>query len=207
MIGMSDHDNHAEESDQSIDGWQTNICHPPSLPAEPLVSTHMQDVFFSLKNLIFHLHIYDFWCSLYYVYHNFVVFFVSLMCICFTFATHWFLVDIFDAFDFSWQLVEYCSEAFVGCLLTCVHNILSCNQRLPSFPDRSIGTLSALFHMHHWKQQATYLNDNDEHCNDIHDIHNHGNDKKKYLGYIKGRPLWLYGSFKNRPLWPCGVHM
>ena len=57
MIGMSDHDNHAEESDQSIDGWQTNICHPPSLPAEPLVSTHMQDVFFSLKNLIFHLHI------------------------------------------------------------------------------------------------------------------------------------------------------
>ena len=54
MIGMSDHDNHAEESDQSIDGWQTNICHPPSLPAEPLVSTHMQDVFFSLKNPNFH---------------------------------------------------------------------------------------------------------------------------------------------------------
>ena len=42
---MSDHDNHALHSDQSIDTWQTNICHPPSLPAEPLVSAHTQDVF------------------------------------------------------------------------------------------------------------------------------------------------------------------
>ena len=66
---MSGHDNHVEQSDQSIDAKQTNICHPPSLPAEPLVSrAHMQDVFSLSKTG--HLDIYDLFCSIMYIHSS-----------------------------------------------------------------------------------------------------------------------------------------
>ena len=55
FIRMSDHDNHAEQSDQSIDAKQTHICHPPSLPAARATcqqSPHARCIFLSPKLVI-----------------------------------------------------------------------------------------------------------------------------------------------------------
>ena len=59
-------DNHVEDGDQSIDGWQTNICHPPSLPAEPLVSSHTQDMYFCSTNSELFLSVQKIFCSILY---------------------------------------------------------------------------------------------------------------------------------------------
>ena len=106
MIRMSVHDNHGEDGDQSIDAWQTNICHPPSLPAEPLVSTcHTQDVFFNKfwTFVIWVVALFSNFCL--YIYKLCSIFvllfmYICLICICYTWLIVGFLKN-YSCFNFS----------------------------------------------------------------------------------------------------------